>query len=140
LGVPRQSRGFTILINITGSTANLQLTGSLTGTAPAFNQFQIKLFDSSFDSLSYNFDWSSFVSGPQTVTASLDVSSGVFGGTVSSWQLYLFGNLSDTPVSFTFDSLSAVAVPKPSTYALLGLGLSFLGFCLYCRQKHSSVI
>lgn len=146
-GVSNQSGGlsdvFGTPINIAGSTAYLQLTGGLTGAAPTTNQFQITLYDASFaDSLSYNFKWSSFASGPQTVTASLDsaLDVGTFNGSVAGWQLSLFGTPSDTSVSFAFNSLSAGVAPEPSTYALLGLGLGFLGFCLYRRQKHSSII
>lgn len=145
-GVSNQSGGiYSVLgtpINISGSTATLQLTGALSGTAPVSDQFQITLYDSSFNSLSYNFDWSTFAGGTQTVTVPFVPADnvGVFSGTVASYGLSLFGAPGDT-VSFTFANLqTAPAAPEPSTFALLGLGLGFIGFCLHRRQKTTSVL
>jgi PEP-CTERM motif len=75
--------------------------------------------------------WSSFTGGTQTISEP-DVNISGFEGTVAAYELNLFGSSGQT-VSFTFDNLEAGAVPEPSTYALLMMGLGFVGFCHYRR-------
>ena len=130
-------------VAITGNTSQLTLTGTLNSATPGTNTFSITLYDSSFNTLVYQFNWSSFTgTNPVAVTASLVAPDASFNGTVSNWGLGLFGPGGDSPttVSFTFDDLQSGAVPEPSTYALLTLGLGVLGFGFYRRQKNSSCV
>lgn len=135
--VSNQSGGiyvdFSSSISITGNTGFLSLTGSLSSSTPLTNSFQITLYDSNFSSLNYNFTWSAFAAGPQTVTASLTSSSGSFNGSVKSWGLNLFGSPGDT-VSFNFAQLQAGAIPEPATFGAL-FGLVALGFCAVRRRR-----
>ena len=127
-------------VNITGNTGHLTMTGILNSVTPGTDKFSITLYDSSFNSLIYQFNWSSFAGGsPVAVTSNLLAPDSSFNGTVSFWTLNLFGPGGDSPttVGFTFDDLQSGAVPEPSTYALFGLGLGLVGFCLYRRQKGS---
>lgn len=112
----------------------LTLQGSLNGTGTNFSigSFRIYLYDSSFDSLAYNFNYTSFGSSVTSVTSGLDLadSSGPFNGTVVGYELDGSGTPSDT-FSFTFDQLTAA--PEPSTYAMLGFGMFMLYF-VYRRK------
>jgi hypothetical protein len=126
-------------VNIAGNLGQLTLTGTLNSATPGTDTFSIKLYDSSFNSLSYQFNWSSFAGGGANgvaVTANLLAPNPSFNGTVAFWTLNLFGISGDSPntVGFTFDQLQAGPVPEPSTYALMALGLGVMGFCLYRRQ------
>jgi hypothetical protein len=127
--------------NIVGNTAQLTLTGTLNSATPTTNSFVIALFDSSFNEVDYNFNWSSFSGGGSNgvaIIANFAGGIGVFNGTVSSWELSPGGGAGDSStIGFTFDRLQAGAVPEPSTYALLGLGLGIAGFCFHRRQKSS---
>jgi hypothetical protein len=118
-------------VNITGNTAQLQLTGTFTGTATS--GFDFELFDSGSGSLLYHFNYASFTVGvPMTVTANLQSTSGVFNGLVASIGFSGSG-LGSSTVNFTLDNLVAgVAVPEPSTYALLALGV--VGLVAYRRR------
>lgn len=137
--VSNQSGGiyvdFASAISIVGNTGSLTLTGSLTSSTPLTNNFQITLYDSSFSSLSYNFSWSAFASGPAAVTVNLAGSSGTFNGSVKSWGLSLFGSPGDT-VSFNFANLQAGAIPEPTTYAAI-IGLVSLGLCVVRRRRRA---
>jgi len=105
----------------------LTLEGSLVSTGPNFSSgaFTITLYDSSFNQLVYNFNYTSFGSAETSVYAGLDrgISSAAFNGTISSWELDGGGQPSDV-ITFNFDQLSEA--PEPSTYAMLGFGLVLL--------------
>lgn len=105
--------------------SQLTLTGQLTSMAPLpTSPFFVVLYDDSFNTLTYEFNWSSFSNGSlDSVTATSPVDS-AFDGQVDSWGLQVDGT--GTPFTFTFDQLAApseAAVPEPSTYAMLGLGM-----------------
>lgn len=140
-GVSNNSGGIydvlTTPVDISGSTAYINLLGSLT-SVPTYNNFYLTLYDSSFNSLTYNLQWNDFGSTPTLVSSPLASFSGVFDGIVTSWELTVAGGASDT-VSFTFNSLisSATPVPEPSTWFLLAMGALLLGG-VYPRKMRQS--
>jgi hypothetical protein len=117
-------------VNITGNTSQLQLTGTFTGTATS--GFDFELFDGDGDSLLYHFNYVSYTVGvPMTVTANLQSTTGTFDGLVASIGFSGSG-LGSSTVSFTLDNLVAGAIPEPSTYAMLALGIA--GLVAYRRR------
>ena len=128
-------------VSITGDTAYLALSGSLQPPNPNVNIFQLTLYDSSYNSLTYTSNWSLFNNTLSTDFIPLTASSGAFNGTVSSWELDVGGNPGDT-LSFTFNSLQSTAIPslgsipEPSTYALVAIGLGLL----LLRQKRRKTV
>lgn len=127
-------------VNISTNVSRLQLTGVLNSATPTTNSFTISLFDSSLNEADYTFHWSSFAGGPVSIVGTLGANSG-FNGTVSSFLIVPGGAIGDvSTIGFTFDSLMAVAVPEPSTYALMALGLGVVGFGAYRRQKKSVAV
>ncbi len=114
----------------------LTLEGTLVSKGVNFSSgsFRITLFDSSFNSLVYNFNYNSFSSVESFASVGLDTidSSGLFNGTVSSWELDGGGTSSDT-MTFNFDQLTAA--PEPSTYAMFGFGLFMLYFVYRRKAK-----
>jgi len=120
-------------INIAGLNT-IQLTGTMSGTNAA-SIFSVDLFNGAQNQTrTYSGNLSGFGTGsPATVvltfvseTASFnDIAAFVFTGAGAG-----------AAVNFTFDSLEAI--PEPSTYALLALGLGSLVF-FRKRSKRSSV-
>jgi len=120
-------------INIAGLNT-IQLTGTLFGVN-ALSNFTVELFNSDFSqSRNYSGNLSGFVSGsPATVVLAFVSETAAFNG-IGGFQYT--GNGTGDPVNFTFDSLEAI--PEPSTYALLALGLGSLVF-FRMRSKRRSV-
>jgi hypothetical protein len=135
-------------ISFTGATpAYLNLTGSLDQPTSTLN-FTIQIFDSNGgtpDILDAEFTWDSFASGTTTVSAPLvfDDSSNsttTFGPNITAYALATSGlSLAADDVYFTFDDLtvSQLAVPEPSTVAMLLLGLGLVGFGLKRRAART---
>lgn len=94
----------------------LALTGTTISLPGGVTQFDIVLYDAGNNSLRASFDWASFQGGA-TVISDLVADDGSFDGTVTSWELSLFGS-PEEEVSFTFDELSVV--PEPAVVALVG--------------------
>jgi len=114
-------------VAISANLAGLSLIGSFSGTASG--NFQIELFDSGGDSRTYQTTWGAFN------TLSFLSQSGAFNGTAVSMGLLTTGTGTGT-INLTMDSLTAI--PEPSTYALLALGLGSLVF-FRMRSKRRSV-
>lgn len=108
---------------------SLSLTGTALSAPSGVQDFSIQLYDASDHALTGTFQWSSFTGG---ATVTVDLSGDAeFDGTVTGWQLNLFGGAGET-VSFTFDALEVV--PEPSTLILLSIGASAGGFLLFRRR------
>jgi hypothetical protein len=110
-------------------TSTLTLTGALT-QAPAVPTFVITLYDSSFNSLTYHFSWTSFSSSGSTVTGTLipSASVGTFNGTVYGWELDLGGSPGDT-LSFKFNQLAFVSFlyfQNGTSLGILSLNTTFI--------------
>lgn len=126
--------------NIAG-VLNLTLTGQLL-SIPGTSNFTVTVYDTTLaHGLVYNFNWLTFNTPTgNAFTGVLDLSSsfGTFNGTVGAWELDVGGNPGDT-VSFRFDNLAytSVAIPEPSTYAMLAGGLVALYFVR--RRKMAAV-
>ncbi len=102
----------------------LSLTGTLSGTNP-LSSFNLQLFDgSAFQTYSGN--WSSFGSGsPATVQLSLVSTDG--GYDVTQVQgVIITANGSGSSIDFTLDNVDISAIPEPSTYLLLSMGLGLI--------------
>jgi len=120
-------------INIAGLNT-IQLTGTMSGTNAATN-FSVDLFNGALtQSRTYSGNLGGFGTGsPATVVLTFVSETAAFndiGGFVYT------GAGTGDPVNFTFDSLEAI--PEPSTYALLALGLGSLVF-FRMRSKRRSV-
>jgi|GEM_PF-2543082 len=116
-------------VDITGNTFQLKLTATYTGTSAA--NFQIDLFDAEGNDRLYDGSFSSFTQNvPTTVTLSFNSETGPFDNNVTSFGLLTFG--SGASVDLKMDTL--LAVPEPSTYALLGLGFAFLLSKMFYRR------
>jgi len=121
-------------INIAGLNT-IQLTATLTGTNAATN-FSVDLFNAALsESRLYSGNLISFVSGSPTTVVLTFVSETASFNDIGAFQ-YTGNGTGSLPVNITFDSLEAI--PEPSTYALLALGLGSLVF-FRKRSKRSSV-
>lgn len=120
-------------IDISGNTEYVALTGTFTGNATS--SFEIQLFDTNGEFVTYTFNWSSFTTGiPVTVYAPLTGSIGAFNGLVDIVGLAT-GGLGDSSVVFVLDRLeaSSTIIPEPSAgWLVLFAGLAFF---LWKRNK-----
>lgn len=115
-----------------GSPENASLLGgniyiSLTGSATVIpaGSFNVTLEDSLGNIATATFLWSSFASGPQTIQAALSYTTFNFEE-VAFWNLVSGASLQ--PVNASFSQMSAVAVPEPSAFVLVGgAALFFVG-------------
>lgn len=115
--------------DLTGLT-DLQLIANV-NAIPSTDGFTINLYDAEGDTASASFNWSSFISGPQTVLATLTYSNDFDpADTALGWDLTPTGIGGSVDVQFT----SLTAVPEPSTYAAL-TGLLALGYVMVRRRR-----
>jgi len=119
-----------LALNLTGSS-QIRITANVT-TAPLAG-FTFILQDGEGDEVNASFNWASFIGGA-TITSNFSTNALFNYADVQGWNL--FGGGSGTTIAATLTS--ATAVPEPSTYALLALGLGSLVF-LRMRSKRSSV-
>jgi len=120
-------------INIAGLNT-IRLTGTMSGTNAASN-FSVDLFNGALNQTrTYSGNLSGFGSGsPATVVLTFVSETAPFNDIAA---FSFTGAGTGDAVNFTFDSLEAI--PEPSTYALLALGLGSLVF-FRMRSKRSSV-
>ncbi|MDZ4789086.1 MAG: PEP-CTERM sorting domain-containing protein [Blastochloris sp.] len=122
-------------INIAGLNT-IQLTGTLSDMTNAATNFSVDLFNAALThSRTYSGNLNSFVLNSSTTVVLTFVSETLSFNDIGGFQ-YTGNGTASLPVNFTFDSLEAI--PEPSTYALLALGLGSLVF-LRMRSKRSSV-
>ena len=122
-------------VDITGNTFQLKLTATYAGTASSI--FQIDLFDTNGDDRLYQGSYTSFTQNvPTTVTLSFFSQPGAFNNNVVSFGL-LGGGSNSGSVDLKMDTL--LAVPEPSTYALMAVGLAFLLSRAFYRKLPSLV-
>jgi len=126
-------------VNLTGMLT-LQLTARV-DSGNANTALTIVLEDGSFTEIgTATFLASSFNSSFSTVNAPITLAGGGDITNATFWTLSGDNVVGDT-VRMSFDNLDAIlAVPEPSSFAMLGLGLGFLGFCFYRRQSHFGTV
>lgn len=109
-------------VNITGQNT-IQLTLKVTGTNPNSN-FSVELFDPTFTLIrTYTGNFASFGSSFTQVTLKPSATNPTFTS-IAGFQFTANG--SGTAVNATLDTLTAV--PEPSSYAFMILGLSVVSF------------
>ena len=112
---------------LTGNTY-ISLTGSAT-TAPA-GVFYVTLEDIDGNIATATFLWSSFTGGLQTVQAALSYTTFDFTE-VTFWNLVSGASLQT--VNASFSQVSAVAVPEPSAFLLVG----GTAFCFVAKRRRA---
>lgn len=123
-----------------GTNGFLEITATrLSTNATAASSFQVTLVDTGGKTAFSTFTTALFaVDTPTTVTSAITANSGFTATAIDSIQISGALPNGTARFSFTFDTLSAVAsaaVPEPSTYAQIALGLGALGFIAYRRRK-----
>ena len=123
----------TTLDNYSGpNSLRLTLTGFVT-TAPT-GAFTITLEDNVGNLSATPFLWSSYGLSSSTVTNPVTVASPFNWNNIAGWTLDAGG--SSSAVNATFTSLNVIAVPEPSTYALLAMsGAAFGGYVIRRRRR-----
>lgn len=121
--------------DMTGYMGGIDLTASVSGTNPASN-FNLVLVDAQGNQFSFSGNWSSFGSSTSTVTLAPVISQNPFLPNQVIGMGFLFGG-AGANFNITLDALTvgAAAVPEPSTYAQIALGLGALGLIAYRRRK-----
>lgn len=111
--------GTFVPVDISG-LSRISLTGTVNGDNPD-SAFTVLLFNSTFDqSREYSGNMSSFGSTSSSLLLSFVSESSSFTD-VAGFQF--IGGGSGSPLEFTFEELSATAVPEPSVPALFALSL-----------------
>jgi PEP-CTERM motif len=128
----------TLLNNYNSNPSNLRLNLTGLATAPTSGGFSITLEGGVGNYLVTPFSWGSFSSTSSTVTVAINAASAPVNfqwNNIVGWTLDSGG--SGNPVNATFTSLTATAVPEPSTYALLAMGGLALGGYVIRRRRRA---
>ena len=108
-------------IDITGNSNYLKLTATFSGAAKT--SFQIRLYDSSASA--YEIFLGSFAAFTPNVEMTITLTAGSIVGSFDPTKVTTIGLLtygSGNSVDLTMKTLTASAVPEPTTYALFGAG------------------
>lgn len=118
-------------VDVSGSF-QIILTGTVSGDNPNAS-FHVDLYNSDFSQVQTYTGYTEFF-GSTSTSIVLTFDSGTAFSDIAGFVFTLDG---PGTLSFTFQGLSAEAVPEPSTYALMAAGLGGLFFALRLRKART---